>query len=102
VDYDFGRITFLTSAGKDPDAKIEIDYENRSMFDVTRKTLAGMRADWQFTDFAKLGGTLIYRSETVSDKRPRIGNENIQMCWPTGRHHWFHTSLHHRGSLPCR
>ncbi|MBP7116889.1 MAG: cell surface protein SprA [Candidatus Cloacimonetes bacterium] len=79
VDYDFGRITFLTAAGKDPDAKIEIDYENRSMFDVTRKTLAGMRADWQFTDFAKLGGTLIYRSETVSDKRPRIGNENIQM-----------------------
>ncbi|MCB5266596.1 MAG: hypothetical protein LHW46_00605 [Candidatus Cloacimonetes bacterium] len=79
VDYDFGRITFLTAAGKDPDAKIEIDYENRSMFDVTRKTLAGMRADWQVTDFAKLGGTLIYRSETVSDKRPRIGNENIQM-----------------------
>lgn len=79
VDYDFGRITFLTAAGKDPDAKIEIDYENRSMFDVTRKTLAGMRADWQLTDYAKLGGTLIYRSETVSDKRPRIGNENIQM-----------------------
>lgn len=79
VDYDFGRITFLTPAGKDPDAKIEIDYENRSMFDVTRKTLAGMRADWKLTDYAKLGGTLIYRSETVSDKRPRIGNENIQM-----------------------
>lgn len=79
VDYDFGRITFLTPAGKDPDAKIEIDYENRSMFDITRKTLAGMRADWRLTDYAKLGGTLIYRSETVADKRPRIGNENIQM-----------------------
>lgn len=79
VDYDFGRITFLTPAGKDPDAKIEIDYESRSMFDVARKTLAGMRADWELTDYAKLGGTLIYRSETVSDKRPRIGNENIEM-----------------------
>jgi hypothetical protein len=79
VDYDFGRITFLTPAGKDPDAKIEIDYESRSMFDVARKTLAGMRADWEITDYAKLGGTLIYRSETVADKRPRIGNENIEM-----------------------
>ncbi|MCB5254612.1 MAG: hypothetical protein LHW58_03110, partial [Candidatus Cloacimonetes bacterium] len=79
VDYDFGRITFLTPAGKDPDAKIEIDYESRSMFDVARKTLAGMRADWEITDFAKVGGTLIYRSETVADKRPRIGNENIEM-----------------------
>ncbi len=79
VDYDFGRITFLTPAGKDPDAKIEIDYESRSLFDVARKTLAGVRADWKITDYAKLGGTLIYRSETVADKRPRIGNENIEM-----------------------
>ncbi|MFA6909826.1 MAG: hypothetical protein WCQ59_01720 [Candidatus Cloacimonadaceae bacterium] len=79
VDYDFGRITFLTAAGKDPDAKIEIDYESRSLFSVASKTLAGMRADWQVMDNAKLGGTLIYRSETVADKRPRIGNENIQM-----------------------
>ncbi len=79
VDYDFGRITFLTSAGKDPDAKIEIDYEFRSTFAVAKKSLAGLRADWNLTNYAKLGGTLIYRSESVSDKRPKIGNENIQM-----------------------
>lgn len=79
VDYDFGRITFLTPAGKDPDAKIEIDYEFRGMFDVASKTLAGVRMDWNLTDYAKLGGTFIYRSENVSDKRPRIGNENIEM-----------------------
>lgn len=79
VDYDFGRITFLTSAGKDPDAKIEIDYEYRSAFEVASKTLAGVRADWNFSDWAKLGGTLIYRSENVNDRRPRIGNENIEM-----------------------
>jgi hypothetical protein len=79
VDYDFGRITFLTSAGKDPDAKIEIDYEFRSTFSVASKSLAGARADWNFTDYAKLGGTFIYRTENVADRRPRIGNENIQM-----------------------
>lgn len=79
VDYDFGRITFLTSAGKDPDAKIEIDYEYRSTFHIASKSLAGMRADYTLTDNAKLGGTLIYRTENVSDRRPRIGNENIQM-----------------------
>ncbi|MGC9362543.1 MAG: hypothetical protein ACP5F3_06410, partial [Candidatus Syntrophosphaera sp.] len=59
VDYDFGRITFLTSAGKDPEAKIEIDYEYRSSFEVSSKTLAGVRMDWNLTDYAKLGGTLI-------------------------------------------
>jgi len=79
VDYDLGRITFLTAAGKDPEAKIEIDYEFRSMFDIAKKSLAGIRADWNITNDAKLGGTLIYRSENVNDKRPKIGNENIEM-----------------------
>ncbi len=79
VDYDFGRITFLSAAGKDPEARIEIDYEYRSMFDIAKKSLAGIRADWNIADNAKLGGTLIYRSENVSDKRPKIGNENIEM-----------------------
>ena len=79
VDYDSGRITFLTPSGKDPDAKIEIDYEYRGMFDIASKTLAGVRMDWNLTDWAKLGGTFIYRSENVADKRPRIGNENIEM-----------------------
>ncbi len=79
VDYDFGRITFLTAAGKDPDSRIEIDFEFRSMFSVAKKSLAGIRADWQLTDYAKLGATMIYRSENVADKRPRIGNENIEM-----------------------
>lgn len=79
VDYDFGRITFLTAAGKDPDSKIEIDFEFRSAFSVAKKSLAGIRADWQINDYAKLGGTLIYRSENVADKHPRIGNENIEL-----------------------
>lgn len=79
VDYDFGRITFLTAAGKDPDAKIEIEFESRTLFSVAQKNLAGIRANWKLSDYAKLGGTLIYRSEDVSDRRPRIGNENIEM-----------------------
>ena len=79
VDYDMGNITFLTTAGKDPDARIEIDYEYRSGFAVAQKTLAGVRADWNITDNTKLGSTIIYRSEKVDDKRPKIGNENIQL-----------------------
>lgn len=79
VDYDFGRITFLTPAGKDPDAKIEIDYEYRGLFDVSRKSLTGVRADWNLMENAKVGGTFIYRSENVADKRPAIGSENIEM-----------------------
>jgi len=79
VDYDMGQITFLSVAGKDPDAKIEIDYEFRSGFAVAQKSLTGIRADWNISDNTKIGSTVIYRSEKVDEKRPKIGNENIQL-----------------------
>jgi hypothetical protein len=37
--------SLLLSAGKDPDAKIEIVYEYRSTFIISSKTLNGVRAD---------------------------------------------------------
>jgi len=79
VDYDFGQVTFISNEGKDPSASIEIRYENRPMFAVESKTLLGMRADWKPTDNFKLGGTIIYQSEIITDKRPKIGNESRSM-----------------------
>ena len=76
VDYDFGTITFLTPAGKDPDADIVIDFEYKPIFAVESKTMAGVRAEMKFSDSARLGSTFIYHSERVADKRPKIGNEN--------------------------
>lgn len=79
VDYDMGQITFLSIAGKDPDAKIEIDYEYRSGFASARKSLVGIRADMNFSENAKIGGTAIYRSESVGERRPKIGSENMRL-----------------------
>jgi len=76
VDYDFGMVTFLSQEAKNPDAKISIDYENKPLFAIESKTLLGLRADWKFSENAKLGGTFIYHSEKVSDKKPKIGNES--------------------------
>jgi hypothetical protein len=76
VDYDFGAVTFLTPDGRDPSSEIEINYENRPMFAIESKTLLGVRADWRPWDFLRLGGTVIYQSENITDKRPRIGNES--------------------------
>ncbi|MBI9031268.1 cell surface protein SprA [bacterium] len=79
VDYDFGRITFLTAAGKDPNAKIEIDYEFKSGFGLDKRQLFGIRADYKGIDNFNIGGTVIYRSETVQDERPKIGEENMEL-----------------------
>ena len=76
VDYDFGTVSFLSGYQPGPDANIEINYEYRPLFAVESKSLMGLRADWQLSDIAQLGGTFIYHSEKTSDRRPRIGNEN--------------------------
>ena len=76
VDYDMGYVTFLTPEGKNSDASIKIEYESRSMFHFESKNLIGTRADWKPNDNFHLGGTFIYNSEKVNDKRPKIGNEN--------------------------
>lgn len=76
VDYEFGHVSFLTEKGRNPDSSIEINYEYRPFFAAEAKTLFGVRADWKFSDVTRLGGTFIYHSEKVADKRPRIGNEN--------------------------
>lgn len=76
VDYDFGNITLLTEKGRDPDARIEVNYEYVPLFSIDSKTLMGFRADYNFSQHTRLGGTFIYHSERVSDRRPTIGNEN--------------------------
>ncbi len=80
VDYDFGTVTFLSSEAKDPTAEIEIDYEYRPIFAISSRIMTGVRADLKLGDNARLGGTFIYHSEEVEEKRPKIGSENkIQM-----------------------
>ncbi len=79
VDYDFGNVTFLTAAGKDPNAEITIDYEFKSGFGVDQRQLFGIRADYKGFENFNIGGTFIYRTESVQDKHPKIGEENIEL-----------------------
>ena len=76
ADYDFGLITFLTSEAKDPEIEILIDYQFKPIFAMDNKTILGMRADMEFNENVKLGGTFIYQSEKVREDRPKIGSEN--------------------------
>jgi len=66
----------LSTRAKNPDASIKIDYEYLPFFAIESKTLFGTRADWNISDRMKLGGTIIYQSEKVADRNPKIGNEN--------------------------
>ena len=76
VDYDMGELVLLSPIAKDPNADIDIDFQSRPLFGIESKTLLGARADLTFNEHAKLGGTIIYQSEKVSEERPKIGSEN--------------------------
>lgn len=85
VTYQTGSIYLLSARAKDPSADIQIDYECTPFFSLETRTVAGARVDWQIpgigTD-SRLGATLLYRSETVTDPRPQIDREpNSAWLW---------------------
>lgn len=85
VTYSTGSIYLLSPRAKDPSADIQVDYECTPFFSLETRTVAGARLDWQIpgigTD-SRLGATLLYRSETVTDPRPQIDREpNRAWLW---------------------
>lgn len=77
VDYILGSIVITNrsylSAGQD----IEVEYESNQLLQVQQTTFLGMRAQYNFTDNIRLGGTYFRLSERpVQDKIP-IGDEPI-------------------------
>ncbi|MCF7911963.1 MAG: hypothetical protein K9M99_05510 [Candidatus Cloacimonetes bacterium] len=76
VDNEFGIITFMIAEARDPDAVLNITYNYKSIFTVDSKTLAGFRADWDYSDNFNIGATFVYQDEQVKEDHPKIGSEN--------------------------
>ncbi|MCH8567555.1 MAG: cell surface protein SprA [Balneolales bacterium] len=77
VDYILGNIIITNrsylSAGQD----IEVEYESNAMLQIQQTTFTGVRAQYNFTDNIRLGGTYFRLSERpIQDKIP-VGDEPI-------------------------
>ncbi len=85
VTYATGTIYLLSDRAKDPNADIQVDYECTPFFSLETRTVAGARLDWQIPWIgteSKMGATLLYRSETVTDPRPQLDREpNRAWLW---------------------
>ncbi len=75
IEYDFGRITFLTEEAMDPNANIGIDYEYSPIFAAEKKTLFGVRGEYDFSDKLQFGSTFLYKSDKATERKPKIGQE---------------------------
>jgi len=79
IDYDFGRVTFLKPEATDPNADISIDFEYSPFIAMQKKTLFGIRGEYEVNDNLKFGSTFLYKSDKATDRKPKVGQETSKM-----------------------
>lgn len=79
VQYDFGQITLLDPEAMDANADLSIEYEYAPFLAVQKKTLLGLRAEYEWSRDLKFGSTLLYKSDKAQDRKPRVGQETAKM-----------------------
>lgn len=79
IDYDFGQVTLLNADAIDPNADLDIDFEYAPFLALQKKTLLGMRAEYEWSKNLKFGSTYMYKSDKAQDRKPRVGQETAKM-----------------------
>jgi hypothetical protein len=82
IDYFSGRINLISDVALSPSANLDISYNSRQLFQLDKKTVAGMRAEYKFGKSNFLGGTFMYFNESSIDDQVRVGDEPFRnMIW---------------------
>ncbi|MBI4720460.1 MAG: cell surface protein SprA, partial [Chitinivibrionia bacterium] len=79
IDYNFCRITLLSPEATDPNGEISVDYEYAPFLAVQKKTLLGMRAEYDWSQDFQIGSTVLYKSDQAQERKPRVGQETSKM-----------------------
>ncbi|MEE9553190.1 MAG: cell surface protein SprA, partial [candidate division Zixibacteria bacterium] len=75
INYDIGQITFISQEAMNPGANVSVDFEFAPFFMPEKKTLFGFAGQYQIFDKSNISLAAMYRKETASDPRPRVGRE---------------------------
>lgn len=82
IDYFSGQLDILDPRASNPSAKLDITYERNQLFQLEKKTILGMRAEYDLGENSFLGGTLLYLNESTLDRKVRVGRGPKQnMVW---------------------
>ncbi len=77
VDYTGGTVTITNPAYLRPGQNVEISYEQNQFFNQQKKTLLGLRADYDVRPGLQLGATLMRLSQRSAADKFRIGEEPV-------------------------
>lgn len=82
INYDIGQITFISDQARNPAANISVDFEYAPFFSAEKKSLFGLAGQYGFWENSNITMAAMYRSESTSDPRPRVGREpKRSMVW---------------------
>ncbi|MFQ5649160.1 MAG: cell surface protein SprA [bacterium] len=73
IDYFSGQLIMLNDDAANPSAQLDITYERNQLFQLEKKTILGMRTEYNLGRDSFIGGTLLYLSESTLDQKVRVG-----------------------------
>jgi cell surface protein SprA len=82
IDYMFGRLVVLNEQALAANANLDISYESNQLFQIDKKTVMGLRAEYGLWDESFIGATFMYLNETTLDQKIRVGKGPMRnMIW---------------------
>ncbi len=77
IDYNIGRIKILNQAYLQPSTPINVSFEDNALFSFNKKTMLGLRADYEVNKHLSLGATYMHLFERPYTQKVNIGDDPI-------------------------
>ncbi|MEO6132211.1 MAG: cell surface protein SprA, partial [Saprospiraceae bacterium] len=77
IDYNIGRIKILNQAFLQPGTPINVSFEDNALFSFNKKTMLGLRADYELNKHVSFGATYMHLFERPYTQKVNIGDDPI-------------------------
>lgn len=77
VNYGLGKVRITNSAYTGPGVNIRVEYEDQGMFNLNRKSMVGLRADYEVSDELNVGATYMHLWERPFTQKVNYGDDPI-------------------------
>ena len=77
VNYGLGKVRITNSAYTGPGVNIRVSYEDQGLFNLNRKNMVGLRADYAFSDELNIGATYMHLWERPFTQKVNYGEDPI-------------------------
>jgi len=82
IDYWSGKLTILREEATNPSANVEVNYQRNEMFQLEKKTLLGLRGQYDLWESSFIGATFLYLNQSTLDQKVRVGKGPMRnMIW---------------------